>query len=130
MSGFQIVSLAALSVLFIMSISAIVRGRIARRVGILWAAVWAASGVAIAWPALTTRVAWAVGIRRGADLVLYCFVVFVLIGFFVTYTRLRRLDANITLLVRHLTLQNPMWPEQAPNTSTAPGQPEADEANA
>lgn len=130
MTGFQIVSLTALGVLFVVSVLAVMRGRIARRAGMFWAAVWAATGVAIAWPALTTLAAGAVGIRRGADLVLYCFVVFVLIGFFVTYTRLRRLDANITLLVRHLTLQNPMWPEQAPNTSPIAGQQGSDEANA
>jgi hypothetical protein len=119
MSGFQIVSLTALTVLFVVSVLAVMRGRIARRAGMFWAAVWAATGVAIAWPALTTLAASAVGIRRGADLVLYCFVVFVLIGFFVTYTRLRRLDANITLLVRHLALQNPIAPDE-PSSATAP----------
>ena len=42
------------------------------------------------------------GIGRGADLVLYCAVVVMMIGFLMTYSRLRHIQRELTLVVRHI----------------------------
>ena len=106
MSGFQIVALVLLAFLFVGNMAVVFRGQVSRRVGLPWAAVWLLAAGAIALPGSTRVVAKALGIGRGTDLVLYCFVLIVLMGFYMTYVRLRRVDANLTLLVRHLAIQN------------------------
>ena len=60
--------------------------------------------LAVAFPDLTPRVAKSVGIGRGADLVLYCAVLFMLAGFFFVYLRLVRLRRYVTELVRHIAI--------------------------
>ena len=111
MSVFQLVALAMLAFLFAGTVTMAFRHQLAGRVGSLWAAIWIAAAVAIVWPNTTRVVAQVLGIGRGADVVLYAFVLIVLIGFYTVYLRLRRLDANLTLLVRHLALQNAAAPE-------------------
>lgn len=102
---FQGALLLVVALLFLGSVWALVKGWTGRREGLIWAAVWLAAGVAILWPAVTSRVAGALGIGRGADLVFYTAVVIMLIGFWMVYIRLRRVRRDITLLVRHLALE-------------------------
>ena len=64
--------------------------------------MWLAAGVAIVRPGLTRGVAKTLGIGRGADLVFYCAVVVMMIGFLMTYSRLRRIQRELTLVVRHI----------------------------
>ena len=118
MSGFQIASLIGLGLLFVATTSAAVRGGGARRTGLAWSVVWLVAAVAIAWPESTALVAHVLGIGRGADFVLYCFVVLMLVGFFAIYMRFRRLEAHITLLTRQLALRDPLRPDasQGPRT--------------
>lgn len=68
-------------------------------------AVWLAAAAAIAYPRLTEIVASAAGIHRGADLVLYVFVLAFLACVFYYYSRYVRLQRQITEIVRHLALQ-------------------------
>jgi len=104
---FQIVVLPILLILFGERVAAVIRGRIPRRVAAFWMFIWLTAGITVAWPEITTRIAQSVfGIGAGSNLVLYFAVLFMLIGFYMTYVRLRRLDANITQLVRHLAIQN------------------------
>lgn len=51
---------------------------------------------------MTTRVANIFGIMRGADFVSYCGLLGGLIGFSVVYLRFRRVDRQLTLVVREL----------------------------
>jgi small membrane protein len=44
------------------------------------------------------------GIGRGADLVFYCGILAMLVGFLLFYIRYRRVEEEITLLVRHIAL--------------------------
>ena len=106
MNLFQIVALAVITLLLIVTVTATVRGAATRREGFGWASLWLAVGVAIAWPNVTAVVARALGIGRGADLVLYCTVVIMLVGFLMVYARLRRLRCEMTLLVRHLAIRD------------------------
>ena len=102
MNLFQILALAVVAILLLVSVTAVFRGSVARRDAILWTLVWLAAGVAIVRPDLTRVVAKALGIGRGADLVFYCAVVVMMVGFLMTYSRLRQLRRELTLVVRHM----------------------------
>jgi len=94
-----------------------------RRVALFWGVVWCCAAVAIAWPDLTTSIASTLGLRRGADLVMYFAILFSFVGFYMIYVRMRRLDANLTLLVRKLAIENPVptgdMPKRDDNEGTA-----------
>ncbi len=115
MNGFQIVGLALAGVFTLVSLARAVanraRGGEGRLASVAWAALWIAAGVAIARPDLTSVVArahgigrGALGIGRGADVVFYAGLLAMLVGFFVVFTRFRRLEENITTLVRQLAI--------------------------
>ena len=106
MNPFQIVVVAFAACLFIGSIIATVRGWLTRREGLVWAVIWLAAGVTVAWPNVTAIVAKALGIGRGADLLLYCSVIVMLVGFLMIYARLRAVRRDVTLLVRRLAIDN------------------------
>lgn len=103
---FQIISIPIIAALFVRSILNCVQGRQRRGVALLGMAVWLAAGIAILWPEVTVRVAAIVGIGRGADLVLYVFVIAFLVSCFYFYTKILKLEANITELVRYFAIQN------------------------
>jgi len=50
----------------------------------------------------------------GADLVLYLAVVSMAIGFFLVFVRLRRIEENLTKLVRTVAMNTPAEPPAAP----------------
>lgn len=117
MSLFQIIALSIMGLLLALTLIALVRGWATRRESVLWSLVWIAAGAAIAWPNLTRDIARTLGIGRGADLLLYCSVVVMLIGFLMIYARLRRLRRELTLIVRHLALKEAEPPQAAPSPS-------------
>ncbi len=106
MSLFQVLALLVVGCLFFLSLLAMLRTWATRREGLMWALVWLAAAVAIIWPGVTRIVANALGIGRGADLVLYCAVVVMMVGFLMVYVRLRRIRRELTLLVRHLAIRD------------------------
>lgn len=105
LSGFQIVTLFVVALLFVGSLWALAKGWAGRRESLIWAAVWLAAGVAVLWPSITEKIANTLNIGRGADLVLYCAVLVMLAGFWAIYIRLRRVRRDVTLLVRHIAIQ-------------------------
>ena len=123
MNLFQILATAMVTGLFCLSLAAMLRGWATRREGLAWSVVWLATGLAILQPDLTTVVAKSLGIHRGADLVLYCTVIVMLVGFFMVYARLRRLRRDVTLLTRHLALREAARtsPTQPPPGPLPPG---------
>jgi hypothetical protein len=118
MNGYQIIALVVLAFLCVGSLIAWLRRWVSRREGLGMALVWLAAGVATAWPDVTSRVARALGIGRGADLVMYCAVVVMMIGFWMTYIRLRQLRREVTLLVRHLAIAQAEGPLSTDQRST------------
>ena len=106
MNLFQILALLVVGLLFILSVVVMLRSGATRREGLFWAVIWLAAGVAIIWPDVTRVVARILGIGRGADLLLYCAVVIMMIGFSMVYVRLRRLQRELTLVVRHLAIRD------------------------
>lgn len=104
MNGFQVLILSVLTLLFAASLTALLRGWSGRREGIVWCGLCMIAAVATISPQVTVRVANALGIGRGADLVFYCAVVVMMVGFWMTYIRLRYLRRDVTQLVRHIAL--------------------------
>lgn len=103
---FQWLSLPVLALAFLVDFARIFRVPGWRRFYLFRAALWAAAAAAIADPALTSHVANAIGIGRGADLVFYLFVLaFVVVSLFF-YAALNRLQRQITDLVRILAIRN------------------------
>jgi hypothetical protein len=111
MSAFQYLVMAVLVLLAWATVRAAMRGGIRKRIATFWLLIWAAVGVAALWPRSTLIAARALGIGRGADLVMYSSVLAMLIGFFYIYTRFRRLDRSLTLLVRRLAVDHPVLPD-------------------
>lgn len=62
--------------------------------------------IAILWPLLTTKIANAVGVGRGTDLVLYVLVVVFVYHAIATSQRIHRLEQSVTELVRELALRD------------------------
>jgi hypothetical protein len=67
--------------------------------------VWIAAGTAIADPDGVQWVATRIGITRGTDLVLYLFVLVFLVTAFYFYSQKVALQRQITVLVRHIAIQ-------------------------
>jgi small membrane protein len=114
MTVFQWIAIPPLLLLVVATVAATARRRLRLRVGLFWSLVWIGSATAIRWPDLTVRAARLVGIGRGADLVLYLAVGVMLVGFFLVFLRLRRIEEDLTKIVRALALQKPYEPTETP----------------
>jgi hypothetical protein len=68
--------------------------------------VWTAATVAVAQPELTQDLAHLIGIGRGADLVLYLFVLTFLVVSFHLYTHCVWLHGQLTDVVRYLAIHD------------------------
>ncbi len=68
------------------------------------ATVWAAGAVAIYDPMVTVDIATAIGIKRGTDLIVYLFALAFLGTSFFFYSRIERMQRQITELVRHIAI--------------------------
>lgn len=104
MTMFQWIGLPLLLVLLSITLAAGVGQRITRRMTVWWSLVWIAAFAAIARPEITIAAARLLGVGRGADLVLYVAILGMLTGFFLLYVRFRKLEQDLTRLVRHLAL--------------------------
>jgi hypothetical protein len=71
-----------------------------------WKVAWLAVAVIFWQPELASWVAATVGIGRGADLVTYAAVLFLLWTSFRLSVRLDRLERNLTKVVRHRALDD------------------------
>ena len=106
MTTFQIVMLPLMAVMVLATAVQIGRRRLATRSGLAWLALWIAAGVTIADPDIVVGLAQFLGIGRGADLVFYLSILFMFVAFFITYLRFRRVDEQLTKLVRHLAIRD------------------------
>ena len=111
MNLFQWISLIAILMLLAYELYLALNARVIRG---FWAArvvTLIATGVAIYNPGIMTKLAAAIGIQRGADLVLYLTV----LTFFATsiflYARCVRLQQQITQIVRHLAIEEAQEPK-------------------
>lgn len=104
MNAFQVAGCATILVLFLWTIRGVRSGRLGRGAAAGWCALWLAGFAAIIDPDLTVRMARFLGIGRGTDLVLYVAILGGLAAFLVVHIRMRRLETEITKIVRHIAL--------------------------
>ncbi len=113
MSVFQIVAGTVLGLLVLRELFT----RRGRGVRLFRAAVWLAAAAAILDPLLTQKVADLLGIGRGADAVLYLFVLaFLWVSFFL-YSCHLRVQRQVTQLARHIALQEARRGGESPGTA-------------
>ena len=106
MTSFQLIAFVVLGISLAITVMLTVRRTIAPRVGLAWGLLWIAAAVAIANPDLTVIVARALGIGRGTDLVLYVAILAMVFGFFAVYVRMRRIESDLTKIVRELAIRD------------------------
>ncbi len=104
MNPFQLIGIALFACLIVTQVSRMIRRRSIPRSSLAWLSVWTAGIVSLFAPDEMTRIARALGVNRGADLLLYVSVLCGLLIAFVIYTRMRQTDRQITLIVRQLAL--------------------------
>lgn len=114
MTGFQLLSILILGGLLFrdgLGFSRIAGGPVVRaaRCG-----VWAAAAVAIAAPWLVQDVAEMLGVGRGADVILYLFVLAFLWVSFSLYAMHLRVQRQLTTMVRHVALREATFGGAAP----------------
>lgn len=59
----------------------------------------------VLFPAITDKIAHIVGVGRGADLVTYIFIVFFFLAGIFLYSKLRKIEADQTELVRKISIK-------------------------
>lgn len=106
MTTFQIITLPLLAAMVLVTSIQIARRRIASRPAVLWISLWIAAAVVIADPDLLVRIAHFLGIGRGADLVLYLSILSTFVACFLIYLRFRRIDEQMTTIIRHLAIRD------------------------
>lgn len=105
LNPFQWIFVPVLSVLFLYNLILLVRGTRWRGAAVR-AILWLSVTVTLLRPGITITVARALGIGRGADLVLYVFIIGSLGAVLYFYGRVVKLESAITVLVRHVALQD------------------------
>jgi hypothetical protein len=113
MNLFQWLAVPILALLFLRVVARLVRGERPRWWLLLSAAIWLTAAVTVSWPDLTTRVARVLGIGRGADLVSYVVAILFVVSFFFLYQRYRKLESELTRLVRRLAIEEAEKEEKA-----------------
>ncbi len=79
-------------------------------------AVAALGAVFVLLPEVTNNVARTLGVGRGADLVLYCFVLITFVSIFNIHLRLRSSAEITTVITRALAIASAQKPQQSPST--------------
>ncbi|NWJ47615.1 MAG: DUF2304 domain-containing protein [Chloroflexi bacterium] len=64
--------------------------------------------IAVIYPELTTAIAKKLEIGRGADLIFYSFIIFSLFQMFNQASHYKKMEAQITSLIRNQAISNPM----------------------
>lgn len=101
---FQVIALPFIAVMLAVSIRNVFKVRARIALALFWVLLWLATLVAVMYPNSTTQLARALGIYRGADLLVYSAVLAFILGFYVVSLRLRQMSREITLLTREVAL--------------------------
>jgi small membrane protein len=117
MIPFQFVGIFVCLLLAGWSVRRYLQGQRPRSLSLLGIAVGLLGAVTIFDPEITTRIARALGIARGADLLIYLVALAFLVSWFYFYQRIRSLSAAVTMLARELAIRNPRVPPDGPTAS-------------
>jgi hypothetical protein len=118
---FQVVAVVVLAALFVRDLVNWSRSPASLLARLIRLGVWVGAAVAIAIPGLVQEVAYLLGIGRGADVVLYVFVLAFLWTAFYLYARCLRLEREITALARHIAIRDAAKAAQEPGAANPPG---------
>jgi hypothetical protein len=105
MSLVQSFVLGVFFVLAVLTLSAGLNGSIGKRICAAGLVVWSLGGVCVVWPHTVELVAQQLGLERGTDLLLYGTTLTTAVALAYVYMRFRRLERQLTLLVRRLAIQ-------------------------
>lgn len=106
MNYFQLIATIVTGSLMVLSLMRLFSPNHRKGVSLVSTLVWFLSCLFILRPDLAMSLANAVGIGRGADLVLYVFVIISMIAAFYFEAKHRNLEAQMTILVRHIAIAN------------------------
>lgn len=123
MSLFQMLVLLAFGAMLALALAAGLRGTIPKRVVALACAIAGLGSVAVTSPHAISWLAHALGIGRGADLLSYLTALAMTMAFFYMYVRFRRVERQLTLLVRRLAIHNAEDSAPARARASLPGTP-------
>lgn len=101
---FQVIAVPFIAAMLLVSLRTLARGKGRVLTSLAWVLLWLASLVAVLYPETTTKVAQAVGIGRGADLLLYLSVLASIVAFSMVSLRMRQMSREITVLTREVAL--------------------------
>jgi small membrane protein len=111
---FQIIALPFIAVMLAVSVRNLFKTPVRLPATLFWVLLWLATMVAVMYPDSTTRLARALGIYRGADLLVYSAVIAFSVGFYVVSLRLRQISRELTVLTREVALLNAERPQGSP----------------
>lgn len=123
MTTFQWLSLGSLALVLVWELVMRAVGRSNWRVALVRCGVWIAAAIAITRPDLMQSLANRIGIRRGADLLVYLLALTFLATTFFLYSRYVRLERQVVQLVRELAILDAKKPQTV--TDHGPGDPPA-----
>lgn len=101
---FQLIALPFIAVMLAVSVRNLFKAPARIAVTLFWVVLWLATLIAVMYPDTTTQLARALGIYRGADLLVYSAVLAFIVGFYVVSLRLRQMSREITVLTREVAL--------------------------
>ena len=112
MSTFQIVFIVVCAAQALLAFRRFVKTR--QFSAFVFSSAWAAAVVAIANPAMSTWMANSVGIGRGVDFVTYSVLVVFLWAHYEHYLRYKRVENEVTILIRELAMTHAVRPAPRP----------------
>jgi len=116
---FQMIALPCMAAMLLVSARSLVKTPARPLAPLAWIALWLTGMVAVIYPDSTTQLARMLGIRRGADLLVYSAVLASIAGFYVMSVRLRQLSREITVLTREVALLEAERKKEIPPGPTA-----------
>jgi hypothetical protein len=127
MNALQTLVVLLFVTLAVLTLSAGLRGTVPKRVVAAALVLWAFGAIATVYPDTVAQLAHALGVGRGADLLLYVTTLSLAVSCFYMYARFRRVERQLTLLVRRLAMDAAT--ERGPLTRTSiPSDPRRSEA--
>ena len=109
---FQWVSLSVLAIVLTAELVMLARGHVRRTLWMLRVLSWIGMAIAIASPASMTRLAQALDIQRGADLVSYVGIVAFVVVSLLLYGQCLHLQRQITEVARYVAIRDAKTPDE------------------
>lgn len=117
MNIFQLVFITFCAVQAVLALRRFIRTR--QVTALLFMAAWTLATALLMYPNASTRIANSVGIGRGVDFITYSLLVVFLWAHYQQYLRYKRVENEVTLLVRELAVANASRPGGSGNRETA-----------